>query len=273
MAAGLDLWPGQCRLAGRHTVRASSEATLLRPLCEMRCDDRIHQEAMASPQGQGGRASRLPGSRTFVGARSRGRRAHDYRPETAWPVIAQRGPALRQFQWGNGEPAREERENKIRLTRLSTISRGISSASWGISSACPAHAGVAELLVCWLVVVAGGFVDAAAGCSPGHLAGSGLVEVPARLLPPLLHYPRITAPGTPPRRTVRPARRDQHRMALRRNRLAASKINGANFYFCVKGPPRQLDPAAPAADASRARMPLARPRATARRRRPRRRPC
>ena len=97
MAAGLDLWPGPCRLAGRHTVRASSEATLLRPLCEMRCDDRIHQEAMASPQGQGGRASRLPGSRTFVGARSRGRRAHDYRPETAWPVIAQRGPALRQF--------------------------------------------------------------------------------------------------------------------------------------------------------------------------------
>jgi len=31
----------------------------------------------------------------------------------------------------------------------------------------------------WLVGVAGGLVDAAAGCSPPHLAGSGLVEVPA----------------------------------------------------------------------------------------------
>jgi hypothetical protein len=32
---------------------------------------------------------------------------------------------------------------------------------------------------CWLVGVAGGLVDAAAGCSPGHLPGSGLGEVPA----------------------------------------------------------------------------------------------
>ena len=54
----------------------------------------------------------------------------------------------------------------------------------------------------WSVGVAGGFVDAAAGCSPGHLAGSGLAEVPAGLLPPRLHHPHIMAPGTCDTRTT-----------------------------------------------------------------------
>ena len=53
-------------------------------------------------------------------------------------------------------------------------------------SACPADAGVSWSVV-WLVGVAGGLVDAAAGCSPGHLAGSWLVEVPAvGLLTPMV---------------------------------------------------------------------------------------
>ncbi len=46
----------------------------------------------------------------------------------------------------------------------------------------PADAGVAGSLVVVLVLsvgVAGGLADAAAGCSPGHLAWFGLGEVPA----------------------------------------------------------------------------------------------
>jgi hypothetical protein len=68
-----ELWP------------ASSRATLVRPLCEMRCDDRIHQEAMASPQGEGCRASHVYDSGTFVWARNRRCTAHNHRTKRGTP--------------------------------------------------------------------------------------------------------------------------------------------------------------------------------------------
>jgi hypothetical protein len=95
LGTGPDLWPGQCRLTGRQRVRASSRAPLVRPHYEMSCDDRIRQEALAPPQGQGRRSSRIPRSGTFAGPRKGGRGVHDYRvPDLEPPLIAESAPAL-----------------------------------------------------------------------------------------------------------------------------------------------------------------------------------
>src|SRR5580704_9770436 len=58
---------------------------LVRPHFEMRCDDRIHSEAMAQSQGQGCPASCVSRSSTFVRARTRRRTAHDCDTERLGP--------------------------------------------------------------------------------------------------------------------------------------------------------------------------------------------
>jgi hypothetical protein len=56
---------------------------------------------------------------------------------------------------------------------------GMAVAGQADTGARPARLAPVLARVAGLVGVAGGVVDAAAGCSPGHLAGSGLVEMPA----------------------------------------------------------------------------------------------